>query len=275
MRIEGEMEIILNYQNTNTFNQLIAELKYALNSLNEKDLLKILLSLSKDSIKDTFRSKKEILIALKNMTSKKINEYRENGVINSLEKDFRTTKDFILNIPDKAKDSVSAFKKLSREEKIELLVSIILGLTIFFVAAGGSDIEGGIPDLDLKLGSIAMHRSIWFHSIIAGFTFEFLLRLAYKIIEIVIEHLPVNHHNLWDRIAEFISRNKNMTISALWLGIAAHLIKDTGLLTGKFKAYADLPVTGLSIEYHKAIMGANGLASSLIGVNNLKNNYVK
>lgn len=93
-----------------------------------------------------------------------------------------------------------------------------------------------------------MHRSIWFHSITAGFTFEFLLRLGFKIIETVIEHLPVNHRHLWDRLAEFISRNKNMTIVALL-------------------------VVGLSTEFHKSIMGANGLASALIGVSNLKNNY--
>ncbi len=80
----------------------------------------------------------------------------------------------------------------------------------------------------------------------------------------VINHLPEEHHMIWDGIKDSIEKNKNTGIAALWLGIAVHLIKDTGLFVGNFQAYKDIPA-GLKTEYHQAIMSANGLASAIFG----------
>lgn len=271
------MQLALNIHKEGNLNQLLFELNYALKSLSEEDLTKLFISLIKESFKDTYNNKKQVAISMKEFSIKKINEYKNKGIINAAKDDLIKVKDFVSNLPLQLKESINAFKKLSKDEKAEVILSLILALIIFFAAAGGSDLEGGIPDLDIKLGGIGMHRSIWFHSIIAGLTFELLLRIAYKIFLVIIGHLPAEHHLLWDKVKEFIEKNQNLTIAALWFGIAAHFIKDAGLLaglymqTGNFKSYADFPAS-MNMQYHKAIMNANGLASALIGANNFKKN---
>ncbi|MEM5777988.1 MAG: hypothetical protein QXJ06_06170 [Candidatus Aenigmatarchaeota archaeon] len=264
------MEKVLALEKNPLFIQLYEELKYSLNSMKEKDLLRIFFALIKDSAIDTYKNKKDIVNAVTEFSKEKINYYKQAGIRKAFEEDFIKVKNFINNLPAAIKEKAELFRSLSKEEKVEVLISIVMGIIIFSIAAGGSDFEGGIPDLDIKIGGLGFNRSIWFHSIISGFTFEFLLRLSYKIINNVIEHLPENHHESWDKIKEFIEKNKNMTIAALWAGIAAHLIKDTGLIAGNFKSYSDLPV-GLDMEYHKTFMSANGIASSIFAAKNINN----
>jgi hypothetical protein len=262
--------ILLNEEKIDLLNQLLDELKHSLNSLSDKDLTLILIELAKESAWEVYKDKEDIFKGAVGFTKKKITHYKEKGIEVALKDDIASVKAFIGKIPRKYKNFVDGVKAMKRKEKIEIIISIILGLAVYFVSAGGFDFEGGIPDTDITVGGIGMHRSIWFHSIIAGVTVEFIMRFAYKTLNVLIENLPENHHAIWDRIGNFIEKNQSLTIAAMWLGIATHLLKDTGLIAGNFKSYSDLPV-GLSNEYHRAVMSANGLASTLFAAGNIKN----
>lgn len=263
------MEAVFNLANIHKLNQILDELKFALDSLKEKDINKIFISLIKDSAVDTYEDKKQIFIDVNKFVKKKINDYKAKGFERAIKDDFNRVKNFSINLPDKIKATYAYINKMSKQEKIEMFISILWGIIIFYAVSGGLDLEGGVPDLDIKLGGIGLHRSIWFHSIIAGFTLEFIMRLAFKTLLIVIENLPENHLAVWDKINDFIQKNQNLTVAAIWFGIAAHLIKDTGIIAGNFKSYSDLPAN-LSMEHHNLIMNANGVASTLFGVKNIK-----
>lgn len=263
------MEMTNRYNNINTLNQFLDELKYSLSQMKAKDLRKILLNLTLDSAKETYYNKKDILSGTAKSVNKKIRTYKTRGFKNALVDDFNRLKRFIHNFPEKYRHFINSINGLSKEQLVELIISMIFGIGIFFATSGGKDFEGGIPDLEIKVGGIGLHRSIWFHSIISGLTFEFVIRISFNMLNSVINHLPEDHHMIWDKIKDSIEKNKNLGIAALWLGIAVHLIKDTGLLVGNFQTYKDIPA-GLKTEYHQAIMSANGLASTIFGTGNMK-----
>ncbi|MDH7604265.1 MAG: hypothetical protein QHH13_05125 [Melioribacter sp.] len=263
------MDAVFNPAQIHTLNQILDELKFALNSLKEKEINKIIISLIKNSAIDTYENKKQIVLDVNEFFKKKINDYKVKGFRRAFKDDFNSVINFSINLPDKIKNAYEYINKMSKQEKIEMLISILWGIIIFYAVSGGSDLEGGVPDLDIKLGGLGLHRSIWFHSIIAGFTLEFIMRLAFKTLLTVIDNLPENHHAVWDKLNDFIQKNQNLTVAAIWFGIAAHLIKDTGIIAGNFKSYSDLPAS-LSLEHHNLIMNANGVASALLGAGNIK-----
>ncbi|MGK9475783.1 hypothetical protein [Melioribacter sp. OK-6-Me] len=262
------METTINLEKNNAFQQIYDELKFSLSSLRNSELNSILIGLLKESAVDTYENKKTIVNKIYKKTSEKINKYKEATFKVAFKEDLLKLKTFLKNAPENISKIINSIKKMSKEEKIDLIISYLFALTIFLVAAGGTDIEGGIPDLDITIGGIGMHRSLFFHSILVGITFEFTMRFCYKIVQLVIENLPEDHHKIWDKIKLFIDKNKNLSIAALWLGISVHLIKDTGIVTGNFKPYADLPIS-LKTMHHKIILTANGVGSSIIGIENL------
>lgn len=247
------------------FSQVLGELKHALHDLSTEEMLEIFARAASAAAKVTVQKKVRAFKDTGKFLSKTFNRYKSDGVQKAMKEDYNHAKTFVINLPDKARHAYESFRGLSRERQIEEVAILLLTLAIFFAAAGGFDVEGGIPDLDIQLGGIGHHRSIITHSIIIGFGFEFACRFGVALIERIRDRLPNHHHQAWDKVYEFLDRNQDLFIGAMWAGIGLHLIKDTGILVGGKKAYVGLP-HGLPIEVHQSLQGANAAAAELFGL---------
>ena len=142
------------------------------------------------------------------------------------------------------------------EKEIPELFIAILG---FYFGSGGLDGDGGIPDLDIKMG-IGAHRSIWFHSILPGSIIETAVFSLVVLVNLVYKNLPAGHDELWDR---FVAKYKRLSVafaSGICAGLAYHLMVDATWHAGK--AYSDLPLSA-SMEAHQIIMGINSKAEGI------------
>ena len=72
----------------------------------------------------------------------------------------------------------------------------------------------------------------------------------------------MQHHKFWDFSNNYINKNKGIAIGAMWAGISAHLLKDSGLFGHGVKPYNGLPVE-LSMDAHENLFAANGTASAM------------
>lgn len=253
----------------NLLEQLIYEFKYSLNALSEEDLNQLMKELLKISMKHTYRSKKK---AVKNTASflyKTSKRYAKNGIKKSMEDDGKKMVAFGKDLPQKGYQFYKYFRSLDGEDKVELIVSIFLFGLVFFAAGGGTDMEGGIPDMDIAMGGIGFHRSIFTHSIVSGLGMEITARFIILIIERFYQYLPAVHSKFWDKLYRIIEGSKETTIAAMWLGIGTHLLKDTGLIFGNAKPYVEL-TNGMSMSSHQGIFAANGTLSSIFGSGTLK-----
>lgn len=283
--------IVLNKKQESELEQIINELIYSLKkTYSEEDLLNLSYLIVKESSKQTYQSKKKTTVSLfksigsysgksYKLIKEKINLYNTNGIQNEFNKDFERSKSIIYNSPSKVNsfgirvknkvvDFNENFLKKSKEEKIELISVGVMGVLIFFASAGGEDFEGGIPDSDLNLG-IGFHRHFISHSIIMGFIVEFLMRTGIEIINKSYKNLPETHHPFWDKTNKYINKHKGIAIGAMWAGISAHLIKDSGLLGHGFKPYVGIPIE-LSTATHQGLFAANSTASAIFAYNDIK-----
>lgn len=248
------------------FQQLFDELKFALRDLSSSELQEIFFESSKIAVKATYQSKER---AVKNsivFLKKNINRYKTEGFVQSLKTDGKKAADFVYNLPEKVKSIYNNFLKLDREKQIEVVAITIITSAIFFTAAGGSDFEGGIPDTDIALMGIGHHRNIVTHSILIGLGIEFTGRFTILVLDKIRKRLPQDHHLIWDKVYLFMDNNKGLAISAMWLGLGTHLLKDTGIIAGGMKPYSDVPFQ-MSMESHQGLLAANGFASTLFGSN--------
>jgi hypothetical protein len=129
----------------------------------------------------------------------------------------------------------------------------------FAIGSGGLDGNGGAPDLDIAALGIGGHRSILFHSIIAGVVIELLLLSLVDFAKIVCEKLPENERSpVWGKIlenAESLCLKAGIGAS---LGIAYHLGVD-GLVQPA--PYHGLPFS-MPMEAHQAIFVTNAIAEA-------------
>lgn len=283
--------IVLSKSQENELQQLFNELTFSLKkTFSEEDLLEFAYTIFKESGKQTYNSKKDTAQNLANsiwsfskkavsVTIKKVDDCKNEGLINTLNKDYNYFVHQVKKSPDnfknlgstlknKAIDLNEQFLKKTKEEKIELLAVGIMGLLIFYASAGGTDLEGGLPDSDLNAG-IGFHRHFISHSIIMGFIIEFLMRAGLEIINKSYKNLPINHHAFWDKTNQFLNKNRGVAIGAMWAGIGAHLIKDSGIFGHGVKPYSGLPIE-LSMDAHENLFAVNGVAASLISYSELK-----
>jgi hypothetical protein len=147
----------------------------------------------------------------------------------------------------------------------------IMGILIFFASAGGEDLEGGIPDSDLKLG-VGLHRHFLSHSIIMGFFVEMSMRSGIEILNKSYINLPKEHHKFWDITNGYINKHKGVAIGAMWAGIGAHLLKDSGIFGYGVKPYVGIPIE-LPIEAHQSLFAANGAASAVFAYKDARNKH--
>lgn len=283
--------IALNNSQITELTQILNELKYALNRAYDDDKLnEILIGILKNEGIEVLKDKKKLgkaigdsAVKLKDKSIRfaknKVSKFRSNGVRNELDDDYDRLVEALKKLPSfvskksaDIKTNLKSFKNdflmKSKDEKVELIASVLLGVIIFYGSSGGADLEGGIPDQDLLLG-IGWHRHILSHSLFIGFIVEYIMRVGVSVIEKLYLYLPENHHVFWDHSRKFIVGNKNVAIGAMWLGIGAHLIQDSGITGVGMKPYVGVPFE-MTMGQHQSLFIANGVASGLIGASQLK-----
>lgn len=277
--------LVITPQGEGYLGQIYDELTVAINKTYKvNEIRELLLSILIESGKETFDSKKDAAIAIRNLARnvcdfsvEKIQFYKTYGVktsvnsdvnklINYTDKGLKKLDYYRLTLPNKLKALSKEIPK-NKDELVEKLASGVMSVLIFYISAGGVDLEGGIPDLDLEAG-IGYHRHWMSHSIVSGVIFEFTSRAIFNSYNHIHKNLPPSRHRFWDKSKTFIDRNKNLAIGSMWAGIGAHLIKDSALIAGGFKPYVGIPFE-MSENVHKGLFMANGLASSVFGASSM------
>lgn len=157
-----------------------------------------------------------------------------------------------------AKEQLQVLHRAIKDNPGESLPRAMVGALAFVAASGGPDGNGGAPDFDLTLG-IDAHRSVFFHSFLAGVVIETLLYALASGIGVLYRHLPSAHDPLWDAVA----RNKDAYLTAAALGagagVAYHLFIDATVQPG---AYHGLPFA-MPMGGHQFVLGANAVVEAL------------
>jgi len=260
-----ESSLVLSGKGEEFFKKIAYDLKYALKDLTAEELWEIFKQSSITSAKVTYNTKKQSIKQTGMFLKGTFDRYKQNGIIESAKSDAIKIVDFTLAFPDKARAVYRDFLKLKREEQIEIVIVTILTLGIFFASAGGTDLEGGIPDIDLAVGGIAHHRSFITHSILIGLGIEFTGRFSILTLERIKNRMPSDRHGIWHIVFEYIDKHKEKAIAAMWLGIGTHLIKDSGIFGGGVTPYKDLPFN-IPISAHESLFAANGIASGIFSI---------
>lgn len=257
------------------------EAKYVIENMDQDQLIAILKDSFTKSLKVTFTSKKD---ALKNLASfvlrvgkntgellkneiQYIRWYKEEYIKNLFPRIRDTSIDLKDNVIQIVNEKVNIFKSLSLGEKKDIILSGILWAGTILVVGGGTDFEGGVPDLDIKTGGIGRHRNIFSHTILVGLALEFFLRLTINLLRHGREYLPSDRSTVWryiDEASNILDRNENVLISGMWLGLSIHLLKDANLGSSNVKPYVGMP-TKLSMETHQNIFTGNSFLSFLFG----------
>lgn len=283
--------LILTKKQETQLEQILKELVFSLKkTYSEEDLLRLAYLILKESGKQTYDSKKDTAVSVFKAVGKfsgktlafaknKAQNYKKNGFQNEFYNDYHfanaqlnkapeNLKNIGISIKNKAANFNDNFLSKTKEEKIELISVGIMGILIFYASAGGEDFEGGVPDADLNLG-IGFHRHLISHSIITGFIIEFLMRAGIEILNKSHKNLPSEHHTFWDKSNNYINKHKGIAIGAMWAGISAHLLKDSGIFGYGVKPYNGIPIE-LSMEMHQGLFAANGTASAIFAYSDVK-----
>jgi hypothetical protein len=166
------------------------------------------------------------------------------------------------DLPVRTRAAWHRFQELSRGRQADEIAQMVLTWMVFYAAAGGNDLEGGLPDTDLLLG-IGNHRSVFSHSILLGLETEMALRFGLSALHGLMDRMPQDRHPVWNRIAAGLDRYGESTLTGMWLGIGAHLLKDANLLRTATKPVSDLPWS-MPMAAHQAFLAANGVASMAV-----------
>lgn len=153
----------------------------------------------------------------------------------------------------------ASFVRALREnpgENAPKMLGALLGLA---AGSGGPDANGGLPDLDLLFG-IGAHRSAFTHTLVIGILAEGLILALADLAGVVHERLPFDRDPLWDRLARAGAPLAQGLATGTVAGLAWHLLADAFVQPG---ALHGLPVDGLPMEAHEAMIGASGAAEAV------------
>lgn len=240
-------------------------------------------------VKDSFnKSLKAVLISKKNILTNtghlivKVGKGTSGFVKDEINQIKLYRKDYIsnmlprirgasINTKDNAMEmidyKVRMFKEMSIKDKRGVLLSGILWITTIFLVGGGSDFEGGIPDLDIKTGGIGNHRNPFSHTILVGLSLEFFIRLTINLLRYGREYLPNDRSKIWkcvEGLADIIDKNETVLVSGMWLGLSIHLLKDANIGATRTKPYANMPIE-MSMKGHQNMFAGNSFLSFLFG----------
>jgi len=148
-------------------------------------------------------------------------------------------------------------------ERRHALTDILIAGAVTYFVAGGADVEGGLPGLDLIFG-IGNHRNPFSHTILLVLSIEASLRFFAAAAAQLHGRLPESHDPIWDHALALYNRTYEAGIVGAWLGTAGHLLNDAGLPWAGVKPMVGLPIT-LSIAGHKAFLAGNSVAAAALG----------
>lgn len=252
--------------NTSSLQRLAYEIRYATSGFSTQDWVRIVGSCAALAAKDTAISKVNTAKAVGKALSNTVKRYSQQGVVAAAQDDLNTLKLSIYNLPVQAQRTIQTFRALSPDAQREQASSLLLTMIVFWAAAGGSDLEGGLPDTDLLLGP-GLHRNAFSHTIFLGLGMEFAMRMGVAVLSEIHSHLPVRHARAWDNVHDFVEKNKTLAVSAVWAGIGLHFLKDANLFAHATKPYVGLPGTH-PMGVHQALFAANGAACEAIAATN-------
>lgn len=191
---------------------------------------------------------------------RRLDEQGLSGLLDQIPTSFEEVKRAVLG---EAGRRVRALRALPPDQRREELTRALIAGATALAVAGGSDLEGGLPDMDLLLG-VGVHRNPFSHGILLPLTVETCVRFALAVAVLLQDRLPEEHDPLWDRLVALFDQVCDGAIVGVWLGAAAHLLKDAGLPGSGVKPYAMLPIH-LTNEGHQALFAANGASCAVLG----------
>ncbi|WGS65196.1 hypothetical protein [Marinitoga aeolica] len=248
-----------------------------INNLKESDFNEILIDSFKESIYFTFTNKGHQLIKIIKSIPKVIkstSEFLKSIKIEDIKK-FKFKKLLYIpkNILSESKkiiqEKYTEFNNLTFKEKKGKIVNVLLFSLMTLITAGGVDLEGGVPDLDIKLFGIGGHRNIFFHSIIIGFILEFSLRFILKLVQKSKEYGYLPSNIFWKTIYN-LSLREDVLVNGAWIGLSLHFFKDANIFGGRVKPYSG--IRGKSMSFHKRLFATNGLIAGIFGIKKKDNN---
>ncbi|KLO23526.1 hypothetical protein [Marinitoga sp. 1155] len=183
----------------------------------------------------------------------------------SFKKIFLDVKDVTIN---RIKKMEILWKKMPFSEKKEALIDFLIISFSTLIVGGGFDMEGGVPDLDLKTG-IGNHRNLFTHTILLGFSLELALRFIGNIL-INLEKKGIEPESEFlSKVLSFVKDKHEKAIQGMWLGLFFHYLKDANLFSNKVKPYVGLK--GFSMKTHKNLFASNAILSVIFAINSDKN----
>ena len=195
-----------------------------------------------------FKESKDFTIAIYNKQGTEHVISRKGTVVKSLKSGVKTSNKIGKNIIT-----------LLKTNPKEVAPTLFLGFIGFMCGSGGLDGNGGIPDLDIAVGGIGNHRSIFFHSIISAAVLETVVFSSVKAINIMHANLPGEYDSFWDSVVSKTDWAEAFVTGAC-TGIAYHLLID-GTIQGH-KAYTDLPFS-MPLAGHNTIFVTNAAMETI------------
>ena len=154
---------------------------------------------------------------------------------------------------------LAALARALRDNPRENAPKVLGALLGFAAGSGGPDANGGLPDMDLLFG-IGAHRSALTHTLVIGILAEGLVLALADLAGVVHERLPFDRDPLWDRLARAGAPLAEGLATGTVAGLAWHLLADPFVQPG---ALHGLPVDGLPMGAHEAVIGASGAAEAV------------
>lgn len=238
--------------------QIAAELSFACRQIDRRDWWHILLKSAGRASSDTVTSKCRQVRNLGRLARSTGQRYIRDGVRNSARGDAGRAKQFVAGLPSRIRTYADEFRRLTRQQQADQVVDMMLTWIIFWASAGGSDLEGGLPDIDLAFG-IGNHRNVVSHTVLLGLGSEIALRLGIEVFGEIYSRLPSHHMRAWDSSYRFLQTHRRASINAMWAGIGAHFLKDANLFAEATKPYTGMPIS-MPMDVHQALFAANGAA---------------
>lgn len=136
---------------------------------------------------------------------------------------------------------------------------LLMAALAFYLAGGGLDGDGGIPDQDITVLGIGGHRSLLTHSVLPGAVIETALFGTVSFMLVGERYLPRHRDPVFATLIERSRRLAGAVSAGASAGLAYHLAVDAVLQPG---AYKDLPIE-LPIEGHQTTAGANAAAEAV------------
>lgn len=261
-------------------NAIAAEARHAVADMPAEQWARVLAFAASAAVIDTGKAKVAGVIALGGMIGERaktaVAEIRDVGIGQAVRGYSTWTRSATGEQYRAVRRLWADWQTLDAGERRELVAdALVAGVTAYLVA-GGPDLEGGLPDLDLLFG-VGMHRNPFSHTFLVALGAEMSIRFVAAALAQLHERLPDDHDPMWDTLKATFERRYEAAIVGVWFGTALHLLKDAGLPFQPIKPMTGLPMT-LSMAGHQMLLAGNAVAAAGTGLAHavgLKKKYVR